>query len=159
MSRESPLDPKSSAWEKVHNSGDNPSLMAVAGLDHFAFGKPLAEFEPLHNECTPWGTHCGGVDGLNCRLRNQGKTRGRGRKVTARGCLGLVLCWYRFRGAEFVLQGWFGCTGGQCNVWPLCWIATPEIHVKGSPMEIVTEPLGSVWKSDLLAKSTEINCQ
>ena len=35
----------------------------------------------------------------------------------------------------------------------------PEIHAKGSPMEIMTEPLGSMWKSDLLAKSTEINCQ
>ena len=37
--------------------------------------------------------------------------------VTARACLGLVLAWYRFRGAEFVLQGWFGFTGTQCNVW------------------------------------------
>ena len=34
-----------------------------------------------------------------------------------------------------------------------------EIHVKGSLIEIMTELLGSMWKSDLLAKSTEINCQ
>ena len=37
--------------------------------------------------------------------------------VTAQCCLGLVLAWYQFRGAEFVLQGWFGLTGTQCNVW------------------------------------------
>ena len=43
---------------------------------------------------------------------------------------------------------------------PKCWIRQHlEIHVKGSLIEIMTELLGSMWKSDLLAKSTERNCQ
>jgi DDE superfamily endonuclease len=32
-------------------------------------------------------------------------------------CLALVLCWYRFRGSEYILQGWFGFTGTHCNIW------------------------------------------
>ena len=37
--------------------------------------------------------------------------------VTCSPCLGLVLAWFRFRGSEFILQGWFGFTGSQLNVW------------------------------------------
>ena len=45
------------------------------------------------------------------------KGRGRKRKVNSTACLGLTLAWYRFRGSEFTLQGWFGFTGTQTNVW------------------------------------------
>jgi len=37
--------------------------------------------------------------------------------IDAKSCLGLVLTWYRFKGAEFILQGWFGFVGSHLNVW------------------------------------------
>ena len=43
--------------------------------------------------------------------------RGRQRIIDATQCLGLVLAWYRFRGPEYILQGWFGFTGTHANVW------------------------------------------
>jgi DDE superfamily endonuclease len=39
------------------------------------------------------------------------------RKADPISALGVVLAWYRFRGAEYVLQGWFGFTGAHANVW------------------------------------------
>jgi DDE superfamily endonuclease len=44
---------------------------------------------------------------------------GRSRIIDAKTCLGLahVLAWFRFRGAEYILQGWFGFTGSHSNVW------------------------------------------
>ena len=71
----------------------------------------------LNGHPAPWCSQYGGVDGLNYRKLTQTEKRGKKRMVTAEACLGLVLAWYRFRGAEFVLQGWFGFTGTQCNVW------------------------------------------
>lgn len=51
------------------------------------------------------------------KLSGRAYGRGRNRIISARTCLGLVLAWYRFRGAEFILQGWFGFTGNHANVW------------------------------------------
>ena len=74
-------------------------------------------FEPLFLSFSPWCSKFGGVDGLNYRRLTDDERRGKKRMISSVACLGLVLAWYRFRGAEFVLQGWFGFTGTQCNVW------------------------------------------
>jgi len=73
-------------------------------------------YAPLFNRNTPW---TGDQDGTTYRrlettLKNKG---GRKRIITDHASLGLVLAWYRFRGAEFALQGWFGFTGSHANVW------------------------------------------
>ena len=106
-----------STWQKCFDSGDDGVLITITGFDHETFNYMLLHFQPLFSSHTPWCSKQGGVDGLNYRKINTEETRGMKRMVTAEACLGLVLAWYRFRGAEFVLQGWFGFTGTQCNVW------------------------------------------
>ena len=81
------------------------------------FACVLGLFKPLFDTHTPWCSEQGGVDGRQCRQLKASETRGKKRDATAAACPGLTLCWHRFRGAEFVLQGWFGFTGTQCNVW------------------------------------------
>ena len=110
-------DPQNSTWEKCFSSGDDGVLITVTGFDHATFNFMLSHFTPLFTSYTPWCSKVGGVDGLNYRKLSNEEKRGKKRMVTAKACLGLVLAWYRFRGAEFVLQGWFGFTGTQCNVW------------------------------------------
>jgi hypothetical protein len=42
--------------------------------------------------------------------------------MVTEACLGLVLAWFTVDSREHngILQGWFGFTGGPCNVW-LCF--------------------------------------
>ena len=115
--RASLKSPDESTWLKVFASGDDGALITVTGYDHETFQYMLSLFLPFFTNYTPWCSKHGGVDGLNYRKLNENEKRGSKRMVTAQACLGLVLSWYRFRGAEFVLQGWFGFTGTQCNVW------------------------------------------
>ena len=117
LTRKSLHDPKNSAWERCCGSGDDGSLITIAGFDHSTFACVLGLFKPLFDTHTPWCSEQGGVDGRQCRQLKASETRGKKRDATAAACPGLTLCWHRFRGAEFVLQGWFGFTGTQCNVW------------------------------------------
>ena len=72
--------------------------------------------KPLFDDCSPWtGMHDGKTH--IAMSKDKSKGRGRWRIITAEASLGLVLSWYRFRGAEWALQGWFGFTGGHTNVW------------------------------------------
>jgi DDE superfamily endonuclease len=73
----------------------------------------LGLFEGWFNTHTPW---TGRQDGSTFRELNP-NTHGRNRIIDARTCLALVLAWFRFRGAEYILQGWFGFTGAHANVW------------------------------------------
>ena len=115
--RSSLLDPNESPWSKCYESGDDGSLITVTGFDHDCFAYLLEKFEPLFFRYTPWCSKHSGVDGANYRKLKVDENRGKKRIVTASCILGLTLAWFRFRGAEFVLQGWFGLTGTQCNVW------------------------------------------
>ena len=110
------LLPKDSPWEVLFNSKDEGSLITVTGFDHNTFGYIHSLFLPYFDGYTPWVQN---YDGFAFAKIDPEKSKGRGRKrdVTSISCLGLVLAWYRFRGAEFILQGWFGFTGTQCNVW------------------------------------------
>ena len=116
LNRNSLVDPSASPWQKLYDSKDNPALITVTGLDHEAFAELLKFYEPLYNEYTPWTGQC---DGTTYRRLRVSVSKGRGRKriINAAASLGLVLSWYRFRGAEFILQGWFGFTHTHNNVW------------------------------------------
>jgi DDE superfamily endonuclease len=115
--RDSLVDPNSSPWKHLYESGDDGALITITGFDHQTFRLLHDGFEYYFNNYTPWCSKSGGRDGLNYRLMRSSEKRGKRRMVTSTACLGLVLAWYRFRGAEFVLQGWFCFTGTQCNVW------------------------------------------
>ena len=118
LNREVLLHPSLSPWMKLYSSGTDGSLITITGFDHPTFQYILDLFTPFFSAFTPWcSKQGGGVDGLQYMRRNTNEKRGKKRMVTAAACLGLTLAWYRFRGAEFVLQGWFGFTGTQTNVW------------------------------------------
>jgi DDE superfamily endonuclease len=107
------LDPSQSPWAKLYASNDNAALITVTGFDHDAFQIMLELFQPLFVQYTPWTRQ---QDGRRFKkVKNSNK--GRKRMVDAATCLGLVLAWYRFKGAQWILQGWFGLTGTQTNVW------------------------------------------
>lgn len=113
--REALVDPTYSAWEKLYQSRNDQALITVTGFDHRAFAMLLEPFKYLFDNFTPWtGTN----DGSNFkRIEPNNLQGGRPRMINASACLGLVLAWYRFMGATFVLQGWFGFTGTPANVW------------------------------------------
>jgi len=117
LNRKVLLHPSLSPWMKLYSSGTDGSLITITGFDHPTFQYILDLFTPFFSAFTPWCSKQGGVDGLQYMRRNTNEKRGKKRMVTAAACLGLTLAWYRFRGAEFVLQGWFGFTGTQTNVW------------------------------------------
>ena len=114
--RNSLTPPTKSAWHTLYSSGDDGALITVTGFDHATFKHILDIFTPFFEGYTPWiGKDT--ADGLKFRKVRADERRGRKRLVTATSCLGLVLAWYRFRGGEFILQGWFGFTGGHTNIW------------------------------------------
>jgi hypothetical protein len=110
------LVPHESPWQKMFRSGDDGACITVTGFDFKTFHSMLELFTPNFDAFTPW---TGKQDGLTYKRVTPLKAKGRGRRrmVSAISCLGLVLAWYRFRGGEFILQGWFGFTGTQANVW------------------------------------------
>jgi len=104
--------PSMSPWEHLHQSGNDQSLITTTGHDHAAFRELLALFEPWFDNFTPWTSNQDGTTFKKLR-----KKCGVRRIVDARTCLGLVLTWFRFRGPECILQGWFGFTGTHLNAW------------------------------------------
>jgi DDE superfamily endonuclease len=109
--------PKDAPSPILYQSGDDGALITITGFDHETFSYILGKFEPYFNDFTPWTKSNDG--GFSYVRLNQSKSKGRGRRrdVNSVACLGLVLSWYRFRGSEFILQGWFGFTGTQTNAW------------------------------------------
>jgi DDE superfamily endonuclease len=107
--------PGDSAFDRLYNSGNDQALITVTGFDHLAFNSLLDLFSPWFNSHTPWTGYREGTTFK--RIVVGDKRGGRKRLITATTCLALALSWYRFRGAEFQLQGWFGFTGTHANVW------------------------------------------
>jgi DDE superfamily endonuclease len=115
LPREALVSPEESAWTRLFDSGNDQALITITGFDHSAFGSLLDLFKGWFNQHTPW---TGSQDGTTFRELDPNRYRGgRSRIIDAKTCLGLVLSWYRFRGAEYILQGWFGFTGSHANVW------------------------------------------
>jgi len=107
--------PSESPWARLCESGLDQALITAADCDFAAFWKMLVLFKPWFDTHTPW---VGKQDGANFAKLNPFKRGGgRPRSVDAKSCLGLVLAWCRFRGPEFILQGWFGFVGSHANVW------------------------------------------
>jgi DDE superfamily endonuclease len=111
--RESLLPPALSPWARLYASRNDAALITVTGFDHPAFEALLALFDAWFYNHTPW---TGNRDGTTYVSLPRAST-GRHRLLDSKDCLGLVLAWYRFRGPEYILQGWFGFTGTHANVW------------------------------------------
>jgi len=111
--REALLWPEESPWKKLCNSGNQQAMITATGFDHQAFAELLSIFKPLFNGHTPWT----GLSDGSAFAKLKKKRLGRPRLIAAEDCLGLVLCWCRFKGALFILQGWFGLTGTPADVW------------------------------------------
>jgi DDE superfamily endonuclease len=116
LRKEALADPKEAPWQKVWLSKDDSALITVTGIDFNAFNELLRLYKPHFEKYSPW---TGDRDGRTYKEIDIYKSKGRGRKrlINASASLGLVLAWFRFRGAEWVLQGWFGFTGTHTNVW------------------------------------------
>ena len=113
------MDPFHSPWrQKLYDSGDDGALITITGFDHetFAVMLKLKLYEPWFESYSPW---TGDSDGSTFwRLKKpSSQSNGPKRIITCAASLGLTLAWFRFRGAEFILQGWFGFTGTHSNVW------------------------------------------
>jgi hypothetical protein len=110
------LSPDESPWQRLYSSGNDQAMITVTGFDHQAFRELLVFFEPYFYSYTPWtGNNDGSTFEKIKKLPN--KRTGRPRLASPSACLGLALAWYRFKGAEFILCGWFGFTGTHANVW------------------------------------------
>jgi DDE superfamily endonuclease len=107
------LLPCDSPWERLYHSLNDQALITITGFDHAAFQQLLELFSPWFHAHTPWTNDRRPF----MRLSSRGEGRGRERIITDNACLGLVLAWYRFRGSEYILQGWFGFTGSHANTW------------------------------------------
>lgn len=107
-------EPDKAPWHKLYSAGDDGALITVTGFDHATFEYLHEMFIPYFTGFTPWVNN---NDGFSYRQLNREEKRGRKRMVSSIACLGLTLAWYRFRGAEFILQGWFGFTGTVTNCW------------------------------------------
>ena len=81
-----------SPFKYLFQSLNNQALLNACGVDHEEFGKLLQLFQPLYDKYT-FDEHTGVV-------REKVSNRGRPRSVDAIGCLGLVLLWYRTKGAS-----------------------------------------------------------
>ncbi|CAB9513917.1 expressed unknown protein [Seminavis robusta] len=115
LPRSALLSPNASPWEAVYHSGSDQAMITITGYDNRAFRALLELFTPWFNTHTPW---TGKQDGTTCKkLKKRRFNTGRNRIINASSCLALVLTWYRFRGALFTLQGWFGFTSTHTSVW------------------------------------------
>jgi hypothetical protein len=108
------LAPNDSAWQKLFDSKDDGALITVTGFDHRAFNAMHVLFKSLFDRYSPWTEE---KPGLYYKKVNMLTKRGSTRIISSTQCLGLVLAWFRFKGSEFILQGWFGFTGCHSNVW------------------------------------------
>jgi hypothetical protein len=109
-------DPEEAPWKAVFTSKDDAALITVTGMDFDAFHELLRIYQPYFDNQTPW---TGDNDGRTYKVMDYSKSKRRGRKrlIDPAASLGLVLPWFRFRGAEWILQGWLGFTGTHTNVW------------------------------------------
>jgi hypothetical protein len=109
-------EPEEAPWQKVWLSKDDSALITVTGIDFNAFDEMLRLYQPHFEKYSPW---TGNRDGQTYKEISINKSKGRGQKhlINASESLGLVLSWFRFRGAKWILQGWFGFTGTHPNVW------------------------------------------
>jgi DDE superfamily endonuclease len=81
-----------SPFKYLYDSGNDQSLLNACGVDHQEFTRLLQIFQPLYDKYT-FDENTGVI------REKQAINRGRPRTLDAIGCLGLVLLWYRTKGA------------------------------------------------------------
>ena len=98
-----------SPFKVLFDSKDNQALLNMTGLDHLTFNKLLGLYSPFYCKLT-WDDK----EGI-CRLKRKTHSR---RHLDAVGSLGLVLTWYRTRGAcTRTLALAFGLTSTTLYKW------------------------------------------
>ena len=98
-----------SPWLYMYQSGDDQALLNMTGVDHHGFNKLLEVFQPY------WDSYA--MD-KNQNIYRRRSKQGRPRHLSPLGGLGLVLTWYRTKGARssnLALQ--FGLTSTPLNGW------------------------------------------
>ena len=85
-----------SPFEYLYNSLNDQALLNATGNDHRTFNLLLEKFEPYYKYYT-FDEETGDIRKKICFP--DGMPRGRKRDMSAVGCLGLVLMWYRTTGA------------------------------------------------------------
>jgi hypothetical protein len=94
--RASLQDYSHSAFKCLLDSTNDQSLLNACGHDHASFGSLLQLFEPIYD--SHFGNESTGFI-QPAATTSTGARKGRTRYLDAAGCLGLVLMWYRTRGA------------------------------------------------------------
>jgi hypothetical protein len=114
LGRDALLDLEQAPWNRLYHQGTDKDFITFTGFDRSAFQSILTDFAPLFHSYTLYtDKKASGT----CYKAIPLKRRGRKRLVTAHACLGLTLSWYRVRGGDFILQGWFGFMSTHLNIW------------------------------------------
>ena len=104
-----------SSFRHILNSGNDQALINATGHDFYCFRKLLRLFAPIYMYWT--------FDDDPTQIRRKvicanGRPKGKPRDMTACGCLGLVLVWYRTRGScARSLSMMFGQTSTPMYRW------------------------------------------
>jgi hypothetical protein len=85
-----------SAFRHLYMSGCDQSLLNACGVDHKEFKSLLHKFKPIFDKYSINETT--GII-YEKKTTGNGSRRGRPRSIDAVGCLGLILMWYRTKGA------------------------------------------------------------
>jgi hypothetical protein len=104
LSRESLLDPEDAPWTRLYTKAMDGDFITFTGFDCAAFNSLFGMFSPVFDEYTLYINNCLAGTAIK-KLPPVEKCKGRKRKVEAHSCLGLALSWYRFKGADYILQG------------------------------------------------------
>ena len=106
---------KYSSFCHLFLSGNDQALLTATGHDHHSFNQLLQMFRPYYDRYT-WDTKLKRI--RKKVLDKYGNPKGRQRDMTACGCLGLVLMWYRTRGScARGLAMLFGQTSSPLYLW------------------------------------------
>jgi hypothetical protein len=151
--RESLHDYSDSAFKTLLDSNNDQSLLNACGHDHASFQSLIELFQPIYVSHFP-SRISGFIEPV--AITSTGKRKGRTRHLDAAGCLGLVLMWYRTRGAvSRSLCLMFGLTETPM----LCWLKFGKrilLYVlQHHPDARIKKPTGT----EILAYKTAISTQ
>ena len=106
-----------SSFRHLLLSGNDQALLNATGHDHTSFSLLLKIFRPYYERYT-WDQNLNGGGIRKKILDRYGNPKGRKRDMTASGCLGLVLMWFRTRGScARALALLFGQTSTPMYLW------------------------------------------
>ena len=137
-----------SAWLHMFMSGNDQALLNMTGVTHQAFRLLLDVFDPY------WDAYVVDREG-NIRVRKKTK-RGRPRIISSLGGLGLVLTWYRTKGARsrnLVMQFGLTSTPMVCWLWfGMCCLKAALINHPTARICTPTPEEVEIYKNAISAK-------